>query len=206
MAEQIQKTKAQRVERLKREKNAWGALTRSAHSAISLNRFRLSGRALTPPQYHTIGVATAPASRRRSARLFLWLHVRIRISMGYCWRAPAENPLRRSRREIRAAPPDLTVRQNVQLHWVTTKTRLPCWMSCMPQLTTLGSCVTTLRNIVGCPLAGVDACNSMTPSPAARSQHAVRSAMPSFTTSRASSNVYHRLQRGAPIPRSTTLP
>jgi sulfite reductase (ferredoxin) len=53
---------------------------------------------------------------------------------------------------------DLTVRQNIQLHWVTIES-LPelldqLWSA---GLTTKGSCGDDTRNITGCPLAGVDA-------------------------------------------------
>jgi sulfite reductase (ferredoxin) len=53
---------------------------------------------------------------------------------------------------------DLTVRQNIQLHWVTIES-LPevldqLWNA---GLTTMGSCGDDTRNITGCPLAGVDA-------------------------------------------------
>jgi sulfite reductase (ferredoxin) len=53
---------------------------------------------------------------------------------------------------------DLTVRQNVQLHWVTIEA-LPEVLDVLWRagLTTKGSCGDDTRNITGCPLAGVDA-------------------------------------------------
>src|SRR2546429_4114658 len=53
---------------------------------------------------------------------------------------------------------DLTVRQNVQLHWVTIED-LPPLMHALWRagLTSLGACGDVTRNVTGCPLAGVDA-------------------------------------------------
>jgi sulfite reductase (ferredoxin) len=53
---------------------------------------------------------------------------------------------------------DLTVRQNIQLHWVTIQD-LPDLLEALWRagLTTMGSCGDDTRNITGCPLAGVDA-------------------------------------------------
>jgi sulfite reductase (ferredoxin) len=52
---------------------------------------------------------------------------------------------------------DITVRQNVQLHWVTVES-LPEVFETLWQhgLTTTGACGDVARNVVGCPVAGVD--------------------------------------------------
>jgi sulfite reductase (ferredoxin) len=52
---------------------------------------------------------------------------------------------------------DITVRQNVQLHWVKIED-LPDLLAALENagLTTLGACGDVARNITGCPLAGVD--------------------------------------------------
>jgi sulfite reductase (ferredoxin) len=52
---------------------------------------------------------------------------------------------------------DITVRQNIQLHWVRIED-LPDLLESLWRagLTTMGSCGDDVRNIVGCPLAGVD--------------------------------------------------
>ena len=52
---------------------------------------------------------------------------------------------------------DVTVRQNVQLHWVKIED-LPDLLTALENvgLTTLGACGDVTRNITGCPLAGVD--------------------------------------------------
>jgi sulfite reductase (ferredoxin) len=52
---------------------------------------------------------------------------------------------------------DLTVRQNVQLHWVTIED-LPVVFETLWRtgITTLGACGDVTRNVTGCPVAGVD--------------------------------------------------
>src|SRR5258708_28014046 len=53
---------------------------------------------------------------------------------------------------------DLTVRQNVQLHWIAIED-LPNILESLWRagLTTTGSCGDDTRNITGCPLAWIDA-------------------------------------------------
>ena len=53
---------------------------------------------------------------------------------------------------------DITVRQNIQLHWVTIQA-LPEVLDSLIRcgLSSLGTCGDVARNITGCPLAGVDA-------------------------------------------------
>ena len=53
---------------------------------------------------------------------------------------------------------DITVRQNIQLHWVRIED-LPDLLERLWRagLTTIGSCGDDTRNVTGCPLAGVDA-------------------------------------------------
>jgi sulfite reductase (ferredoxin) len=53
---------------------------------------------------------------------------------------------------------DLTVRQNFQLHWVSSEA-LPDVLDALRAsgITTMGACGDVTRNVVGCPLAGVDA-------------------------------------------------
>jgi sulfite reductase beta subunit-like hemoprotein len=52
---------------------------------------------------------------------------------------------------------ELTTRQNVQLHWIKLE-HLPDVFSTLSEagLTTLGACGDTVRNITGCPVAGID--------------------------------------------------
>jgi len=52
---------------------------------------------------------------------------------------------------------ELTTRQNVQLHWIKLE-HLPDVFSTLSEagLSTLGACGDTVRNITGCPVAGID--------------------------------------------------
>ena len=52
---------------------------------------------------------------------------------------------------------DITVRQNVQLHWVKIED-LPDLLAALEKvgLKTMGACGDVTRNITGCPLAGVE--------------------------------------------------
>jgi sulfite reductase (ferredoxin) len=53
---------------------------------------------------------------------------------------------------------DITVRQNIQLHWVTIEA-LPEVLEALAKvgLNTMGACGDVTRNVTGCPVAGVDA-------------------------------------------------
>src|SRR5260370_33994297 len=53
---------------------------------------------------------------------------------------------------------ELTVRENIQLHWVTIES-LPEVLDGLSQvgLNTTGACGDVARNVTGCPVAGVDA-------------------------------------------------
>ncbi len=61
---------------------------------------------------------------------------------------------------------DLTVRQNIQLHWVTIQS-LPEVLDGLSRvgLNTTGACGDVVRNVTGCPVAGVDADEIMDASP-----------------------------------------
>jgi sulfite reductase (ferredoxin) len=63
---------------------------------------------------------------------------------------------------------DLTVRQNIQLHWVTIES-LPEVLEGLWQvgLNTTGACGDVVRNVTGCPVAGVDADEIVDASPLA---------------------------------------
>jgi sulfite reductase (ferredoxin) len=53
---------------------------------------------------------------------------------------------------------DITVRQNIQLHWVTLESLPDVFRALWLQgVTTMGACGDVTRNVTGCPLAGVDA-------------------------------------------------
>jgi sulfite reductase (ferredoxin) len=161
MTNSIKETKAQRVERLKREKNPWEGLD-------EIRRFAREGFASIPPEwigtyFRWWGVYTqgdgagVVGGKGGEGKALPYFMVRIRIPNGllqaHQLRAIAEVTERYARGSA-----DLTVRQNVQLHWVTIEA-LPEVLDVLWRagLTTKGSCGDDTRNITGCPLAGVDA-------------------------------------------------
>jgi sulfite reductase (ferredoxin) len=160
MSNTVQETKAQRVERLKREKNAWERLdeirefARKGHQSIPAEWL---GTYFRPWGVYTqgdgAGVTSGKGGEGKAVPYFM---VRIRVPNGllvsYQVRAIADAAERYAR-----GVADLTVRQNVQLHWVTIEA-LPELLEKLWRagLTTMGSCGDDTRNITGCPLAGID--------------------------------------------------
>jgi sulfite reductase (ferredoxin) len=161
MANSAQETKAERVERLKREKNPWEGLD-------EIRRFARDGFSSIPPEwigtyFRWWGVYTqgdgagVVGGKGGEGKALPYFMVRIRIPNGllsaHQLRAIAEVTERYA-----GGTADLTVRQNVQLHWVTIEA-LPEVLDVLWRagLTTKGSCGDDTRNITGCPLAGVDA-------------------------------------------------
>jgi sulfite reductase (ferredoxin) len=154
-------TKAQRVERLKRVKNPWEGLE-------EIRRFAREGFESIPPEWigtyfrwwgvytqgDGLGVTAGQNGEGRALQRFM---VRIRIPNGIM-----------TSRQLRAIADltrlhangiaDLTVRQNIQLHWVTIQS-LPEVLDGLAkvELNSIGACGDVVRNVTGCPVAGVDA-------------------------------------------------
>jgi sulfite reductase (ferredoxin) len=157
----VQETKAQRVERLKREKNPWEGLD-------EIRRFAREGWNSIPAEWlgtyfrwwgvytqgDGAGVVGGKNGEGKALRYFM---VRIRIPNGLL-RARQLRVIAQATDRFARSTADLTVRQNVQLHWVTI-TDLPDLLDALwsAGLTTMGACGDDTRNITGCPLAGVDA-------------------------------------------------
>jgi sulfite reductase (ferredoxin) len=154
-------SKAQRIERLKREKNAWEHLD-------EIRGFARTGLQSVPPEwlgtyFRAWGVYTQGdgagvlGGKNGEGKALPYFMVRIRIPNGLL----ASHQLRTiadATQKYARGVADLTVRQNVQLHWVTIEA-LPELLETLWRagLTTMGSCGDDTRNITGCPLAGVDA-------------------------------------------------
>jgi sulfite reductase (ferredoxin) len=160
MGEQVKETKAQRIERLKREKNPWECLE-------EIQRFAREGYDSIPPEwlgtyFRWWGVYTqgdgagALGGKGGEGKAVRYFMLRIRIPNGillsHQLRTIAELTARHA-----GGVADLTVRQNIQLHWVTIEA-LPRVLSSLWRcgLGTMGSCGDVTRNVTGCPLAGVD--------------------------------------------------
>ena len=160
MAE-IKETKAQRVERLKREKNAWEhfdeirEFARQGHSSITpewMGTYFRSWGIYT--QGDGAGVVGGKNGEGKSTPFFM---VRMRIPNGLLSSLQARTIADLAERHARGIA-DITVRQNVQLHWVTIES-LPEILESLWRvgLSTTGACGDVTRNVTGCPLAGLDA-------------------------------------------------
>jgi sulfite reductase (ferredoxin) len=153
-------TTAQRVERLKRAKNPWEGLD-------EIRRFAREGWDSIPPEWNGTyfrwwgvytqgdgnGVMGGQGGVGRALRRFM---VRIRIPNGILTSDQLCAIADLTRRYANGIA-DLTVRQNIQLHWVTIEA-LPELMEGLWQvgLNTMGACGDVARNVTGCPVAGVD--------------------------------------------------
>ncbi|MGZ4730686.1 MAG: nitrite/sulfite reductase [Terriglobales bacterium] len=161
MANAATETKAQRVERLKREKNPWEGLD-------DIRKFAREGfDSITPEWLGTYfrwwGVYTQGdgvgviGGKNGEGKALPYFMVRIRIPNGLLHSHQLRTIANVTEKYARGTA-DLTVRQNIQLHWVTIQD-LPELLEGLWRagLTTMGSCGDDTRNITGCPLAGVDA-------------------------------------------------
>ena len=171
MANAIKETTAQRVERLKHEQNPWQGLD-------EIRRFSREGFSSIAPEWlgtyfrwwgvytqgDGAGVIGGQGGQGRALPLFM---VRIRIANGLLTSQQLRTVADLTRRFGRGTA-DLTVRQNIQLHWVTIES-LPEVMEALWSvgLNTMGACGDVTRNITGCPLAGVDADEIVDASPLA---------------------------------------
>jgi Sulfite reductase, beta subunit (hemoprotein) len=153
-------TKAQRVERLKREKNPWEALD-------ELRVFARKGFGAMPPEWlgvylrwwgvYTQGDGLGVIGGSQGEGLSVpYLMLRIRLTNGIITSPQLRTIAGVAWRYARGLA-DITVRQNIQLHWIRVED-LPDVLDALwsAGLTTMGSCGDDTRNITGCPLAGLD--------------------------------------------------
>ncbi len=157
----VKETKAQRVERLKRTMNPWESLD-------EIRRFGREGFQSIPPEWigtyfrwwgvytqgDGAGVTGGKNGEGRAIERFM---VRIRIPNGMMTSRQLRAIADLTRRYANGIA-DITVRQNIQLHWVTIQA-LPEVLDGLWQvgLNTTGACGDVVRNVTGCPVAGVDA-------------------------------------------------
>ena len=161
MPDTQKETKAQRAERLKREKNPWECLD-------EIRQFAQQGFAAIPPEWLSTyfrwwgvytqgdgaGVVGGQGGEGKALPYFM---VRIRIPNGLLFSHQLRTIAELTERYARGIA-DITVRQNIQLHWVTIES-LPEVLESLWRcgLNTMGACGDVTRNVTGCPLAGVDA-------------------------------------------------
>ncbi len=155
-----QETKAQRVERLKREKNAWEHID-------EIREFARKGFDSIPPEWlgtyfrawgvytqgDGLGVTGGKGGEGRAVPYFM---VRIRIPNGLLT-AEQVRAIAAISDKYGNGVADITVRQNIQLHWVRIESLPEVFEQLQAVgLRTVGACGDVTRNITGCPLAGLD--------------------------------------------------
>ena len=161
MTNPVKETKAQKVERLKREKNPWECLE-------EIRRFSREGFPSIPPEWlgtyfrwwgvytqgDGAGVIGGQGGEGKALPYFM---LRIRIPNGLLHSHQLRTIATLTDRYARGIA-DLTVRQNIQLHWISIET-LPEVIQALSEvgLITMGACGDVTRNVTGCPLAGVGA-------------------------------------------------
>ncbi len=184
MSEAIKETKAQRVERLKREMNPW-----AAHSEIV--RFAREGFESIPPEwlgtyFRWWGIYTqgdgvgAVGGKGGEGKAVPYFMLRVRIPNGFLTSPQLRTLADLAERHARGVA-DITVRQNIQLHWVRIED-LPTIFSALVAcgLSSLGTCGDVMRNITGCPLAGLDADEIVDASPLVQAATAMVNGSPDF--------------------------
>jgi sulfite reductase (ferredoxin) len=154
-------TKAQKVERLKRSKNPWEALE-------EIKAFARSGRASVLPEWANLyfkwwGIYTqgdgagAIGGQGGEGKATEYFMMRIGLPNGLLRSSQLRKIADLSVRYARSVA-DITVRQNIQLHWLTIEA-IPEVMEALAAegLGPKGACGDVARNITGCPLVGVAA-------------------------------------------------
>ncbi len=158
---EVKETKAQKVERFKREKNPWECLD-------EIRSFARQGQASIPEawiktyfrwwgvytQGDGAGVLGGTGGEGKAVPYFM---VRIRLANGFLSSRQLRAIASLSERYARGSA-DLTVRQNIQLHWITIEGLANVLETLFDAgLTSRSTCGDVTRNITGCPLAGLDA-------------------------------------------------
>lgn len=158
---EVKETKAQRAERLKRSKNAWEHFD-------EIREFAKRGFDSIPAEWFSTyfrpwgiytqgdgqGVLGGSGGEGKAVPFFM---VRIRIPNGLLTSGQV-HAIADLSSEYGDGVADITVRQNIQLHWVRLES-IPEVLERLWSigLTTTGACGDVARNITGCPLAGVHA-------------------------------------------------
>jgi sulfite reductase (ferredoxin) len=167
----VKETKAQRAERLKREKNPWEAFD-------EVRAFARAGRSSVIPEWAAtyfkwwgiytqgdgVGATGGKGGEGLASEYFM---MRIGIPNGIISASQLRTIGDITRKYARNLA-DITVRQNIQLHWLTIAS-LPEVVDALSAigLSPKGACGDVVRNVTGCPLAGVAADELLDASPLA---------------------------------------
>ena len=154
-------TKAQRTERLKGEKNPWVAFD-------EIRRFATEGRGSVLPEWASLyfkwwgiytqgdgaGALGGVGGEGKASEYFM---LRIPVSNGILSSTQLSTIAEIAQRHGRNLA-DITVRQAIQLHWLTIES-LPEIIERLDAvgLSPRGACGDVVRNVTGCPLAGLAA-------------------------------------------------
>ena len=154
-------TKAQRTERLKLAKNPWEAFD-------DVRQFALQGRSSVVPEWASLyfkwwGIYTqgdgvgATGGKGGEGLTSDYFMMRIGIPNGILTAHQLRTIGGLTRKYARNLA-DITVRQNIQLHWLTIES-LPEVVDALDAigLSPKGACGDVVRNVTGCPLAGIAA-------------------------------------------------
>ncbi len=157
----VKETKAQRMERLKREKNPWQAFD-------EVRAFAREGRGSVLPEWANtyfkwwgvytqgdgVGAIGGKGGEGLASEYFM---LRIGVPNGILTSHQLRTIGELTRKYARNLA-DITVRQNIQLHWLTIES-LPEVVDTLAGigLSPKGACGDVVRNVTGCPLAGVAA-------------------------------------------------
>jgi sulfite reductase (ferredoxin) len=168
---EVKETKAQKAERLKREKNPWNAFD-------EVRAFARAGRTSVLPDWAStyfkwwgiytqgdgVGATGGKGGEGLTSDYFM---MRIGIPNGIVSASQLRAIGALTRKYARNLA-DITVRQNIQLHWLTIES-LPEIVDALDAigLSPKGACGDVLRNVTGCPLAGVAADELIDASPLA---------------------------------------
>ncbi|HLW51427.1 MAG TPA: nitrite/sulfite reductase [Candidatus Angelobacter sp.] len=153
-------TKAQRAERLKREKNPWECLD-EIRSFARLG-FTEIPEAWVKTYFRWWGVyiqgngggVTGGANGEGKAVPYFML--RIRLGNGFITTRQLRVVAGLSEKFARGSA-DITVRQNIQLHWISIHDLADVLQALFDAgLTSMSTCGDVTRNITGCPLAGIE--------------------------------------------------
>ena len=171
-AQAVKETKAQRIERLKRELNPW-------EHVDQIRQFAREGRGSIPPEWANayfkwwgiytqgdgVGAIGGKGGEGLATEYFM---MRIGIPNGVVHSHQLRAIAAVTKKHARNLA-DITVRQNVQLHWLT----IQGLVETMDAIATVGlgpkgACGDVVRNVTGCPLAGVAADEILDASPIAQ--------------------------------------
>ena len=164
-------TKAQKVERLKREKDPWTAWD-------EVRQFAREGRASVLPEWtgtyfkwwgvytqgDGLGVTGGVGGEGKASEYFM---MRIGLPNGMLSSSQLHAIADITAQHARGVA-DITTRQNIQLHWLTIES-LPEVVDALTAigLSPKGACGDVVRNVTGCPLAGIDGHELLDASPLA---------------------------------------